>query len=304
MLAGAEEQFSVGAEMTAARALMAHLVDYAGLFPPAGLDMLTAARRYREYLTGEDRWALGRFVVPAARLAEFETAFEEVCCGEHEPVWRLSVLASADASRDARAVADLPRGAMRVESLEVKAGAAEDTGRFLSNWEPEIPAYVEFPSGAAEAMLPVLARFGARAKIRTGGVTAEAFPAIDAVADFLLACARRRVAFKATAGLHHAVRAAYKLTYEADSARATMHGFANVLLAAMLAWRGAEKQAVMETLALAQAQAFSFHEESVQWLKFEAGVDEIAATRRDFATSYGSCSFTEPLEEARRLGWV
>lgn len=290
--------------MIAARALMAHLVDYAGLFPPAGLDMLTAARRYREYLTGEDRWALGRFVVPATRLAEFETAFEEVCCGEHEPVWRLSVLASADASRDATAIADLPRGAMKVDSVEVKAGTAQDAERFLSNWEPEIPAYVEFPTSVAEAMLPVLARFGAGAKIRTGGVTAEAFPTIDAVADFLLACARQRVVFKATAGLHHAVRAAHKLTYEADSDLATMHGFANVFLAAMLAWRGAEKQAVIETLALAQAPAFTFNEESVQWLEFEAGVDEIAATRRDFATSYGSCSFTEPLEEAQRLGWL
>ncbi|HEV2464250.1 MAG TPA: hypothetical protein VGT04_10615 [Acidobacteriaceae bacterium] len=290
--------------MNAARALMAHLVDYAGLFPPAGLDMLTAARRYREYLAGEDRWALGRFVVPAAKLAEFEKAFEELCCGEHEPVWRVSVLASGDAPCDARAVADLPRGAMTVESVEVKVGNAQDAERFLSNWESELPPYVEFPSGVAEAMLPVLARFGARAKIRTGGVAAEAFPTTDVVADFLLACARQRIAFKATAGLHHAVRASHKLTYEVDSARATMHGFANVFLAAILAWRGEKKQAIVDTLALAQASAFTFNEESVQWLGFEAGVDEIAATRRDFATSYGSCSFTEPLEEARRLGWA
>lgn len=290
--------------MTAAHALMSHLVDYAGLFPPAGLDMITAVRRYREYLAGEDRWALGRFVFPAAKLAEFETAFEEMCCGEHEPVWRLSVLASADASHDATAAADLPRGAMTVESIEMKAGTAQEAERYLSNWELGIPVFVEFPPQAVEAMLPVLARFGACAKIRTGGVTAEAFPTIEVVADFLLACAHQRVAFKATAGLHHAVRAAHKLTYETNSARATMHGFANVFLAAMLAWRGAKKQAVMETLALAQARTFNFNEESVQWLEFEAGVDEIATTRRDFATSYGSCSFTEPLEEARRLGWV
>lgn len=290
--------------MTAARALMAQLVDYAGLFPPAGLDTLTAVRRYRQYLAGEDRWALGRFVVHAAKLAEFESAFEEVCCGEHEPVWRLSVLAAADASRDATAVADLPRGPMTVESLELKVGTAQEAERYLSNWELEVPVFVEFPSQVVDTILPVVARFGARAKIRTGGVTAEAFPTIDAVADFLLACARQRVAFKATAGLHHAVRAAHKLTYEVKSARATMHGFANVFLAAMLAWRGAKRQAVLETLAVARASAFDFSEESVQWLGFEAGVDEIAATRREFATSYGSCSFTEPLEEARRLGWV
>jgi hypothetical protein len=97
--------------MTAAgRALMAGLVDYAGLFPPAGLGMLEAVRRYREYLAGPDRWALGRFVVPAARLAEFGAAFEEVCCGEREPVWGLSVLGSGDAARDAEAIGGLARG--------------------------------------------------------------------------------------------------------------------------------------------------------------------------------------------------
>src|SRR5690348_13527492 len=101
--------------MTAAgRALMAGLVDYAGLYPPAGLGMLEAVRQYRGYLAGPDRWALGRFVVPAARLAEFESAFEEVCCGEREPVWPLSVLGSGgDLGR-------LARGAVLVESLEIK----------------------------------------------------------------------------------------------------------------------------------------------------------------------------------------
>lgn len=283
---------------------MADLVDYAGLFPPAGLDMLTAVRRYREYLTGEDHWALGRFVVPAARLSEFQEAFRQVCCEEHEPFWRLSVLSSGDAARDAMAIAELERGAISVDSVEVKAGTAQEAERFLATWGAAIPVYVEFPSGSADAILPVLARFGARAKVRTGGVAAEAFPSVDAIADFLLACARRSVAFKATAGLHHAIRGAYKLTYEARSARATMHGFTNIFLAAVLALRNSDKRAVSETLALEQEPAFVFEEESARWLSFEAGVDEIASARKNFALSYGSCSFTEPIEEARRLQWV
>jgi hypothetical protein len=282
--------------MTAAgRALMTGLVDYAGLFPPAGLGMLEAVRRYREYLAGPDRWALGRFVVPAARLAEFEAAFEEVCCGEREPVWPLSVLGSGgDLGR-------LARGAVLVESLEIKATDAADAERLLAELGTGIPVYVEFAPGDADAMLPVLARRGARAKIRTGGVTAKAFPSVEAVAEFLLACARARVAFKATAGLHHVVRCSYKLTYELESAQAVMHGFANVFLAAALAWRGAEKRALAETL---EATEFSFSDDGVTWLGFELGVDEIAAVRREFAMSYGSCSFEEPVGEAQTLGWV
>jgi len=150
-------------------------------------------------------------------------------------------------------------------------------------------------------ILPVLVRRGARAKIRTGGVTAGTFPSGETVADFLLACARARVAFKATAGLHHAVRGSYRLTYEAESANAKMHGFANVFLAAALAWRGAEKSALVETM---EAREFSFAGDVVRWLGFELSVGEIAAARREFAMSYGSCSFEEPVGEAQTLGWV
>lgn len=281
--------------MTAAgRALMTGLVDYAGLFPPAGLGMLEAVRRYREYLAGPDRWALGRFVVPAARLAEFEAAFEKVCCGEREPVWPLSILGTGGLD-------GLARGAVLVESLEIKAADAQEAEKLLAELGSEIPVYVEFAPGNADAILPVLVRRGARAKIRTGGVTAGTFPSGETVADFLLACARARVAFKATAGLHHVVRGSYKLTYELESAQAKMHGFANVFLAAALAWRGAEKSALVKTM---EAREFSFAGDVVRWLGFELSVGEIAAARREFAMSYGSCSFEEPVGEAQTLGWV
>ena len=281
--------------MTAAgRALMTGLVDYAGLFPPAGLGMREAVGRYREYLTGKDRWALGRFVVPAERLAEFEAAFEEVCCAEREPVWPISILGTGD-------LGGLSRGAISVESIEAKVGSVAETERVLSQFGSGIPVYVEFPPVEAEAVLPLMARRGARAKIRTGGVTAEAFPSVEAVADFLLACARARVPFKATAGLHHAVRGSYRLTYEPESARAVMHGFANVFLAAAQAWRGAEKRDLVRTL---EAAEFKFEGDSVRWAGFELGAGEIAEARREFAMSYGSCSFEEPVEELRALGWV
>ena len=220
--------------MTAIRVLMRGLVDYAGLFPPASLDMLGAVRRYREYLTGENRWALGRFVVPASRLGEFSAAFEEVCCGEREPVWPLSVLLSGDAAKDAVAMNGLARGPVSLDCVEMKTSSPAQAELFLTGLQSGPLAYVEFAPGAATEFLTVLARFGARAKIRTGGVTAESFPSAEMVAEFLAACAREQVVFKATAGLHHALRGAYRLMYESESAVATMHGFVNVFLAAVL----------------------------------------------------------------------
>jgi hypothetical protein len=295
--------------MSAMRALMTGLVDYAGLFPPASLDMTSAVRRYREDLSGEDSWALGRFVVPAMRLNEFSAVFNEVCCGEHEPVWPLSVLASGNTASDEEAMDALVRGPFIIDSLEMKAGSAVQAEPLLKDLRVRRVTYVEFAQGNTPAALTLLARFGARAKIRTGGLTVESVPSTEEVSKFLVACARAKVAFKATAGLHHAVRGVYRLTYERESKRAMMHGFVNVFLAAVLAYRGEDAQALIETLNEKEASAFVFGDDNVRWHRFDAGVDEIEAVRREFAISYGSCSFSEPLEEARfweatSHGWV
>lgn len=290
--------------MTAASALLAGLIDYAGLFPPASLDMLSAVRRYREYLAGEDRWALGKFIVPAARLRDFSAAFNGVCCGERETLWRLSILASADPASDQAAIAALDEGAFSIASIEIKAASRADADRLFSLFNTGTAAYVEFPPADAPRMLPALVRSGVRAKIRTGGLTADAIPSTETVAGFLAECAHAHVPFKATAGLHHAVRAAHPLTYEPQSPRATMHGFANVFLAAVLAQRGEDPPALIKTLNLSDAGSFSFSDDTVRWLTFHACIDEIQAVRREFAISYGSCSFEEPLQEAKALGWL
>ena len=77
----------------ALRSLLTGLIDYAGLFPPAGLGMEAAVRNYDSYVRDEHAWMLGRFIVPAARLAEYE---DTVCnSGVDASGWSLSVLATA-----------------------------------------------------------------------------------------------------------------------------------------------------------------------------------------------------------------
>src|SRR5215813_3719197 len=115
------------------RDLLLGLIDYAGLFPPAALDMRTATRKYAEYRESEYRWALGRFVVPIARLDEFEKAVEGILPDggwDGDEFWRLSALGGGDLSSDLKRIAefnqkhatsDSSAGAAKIDAIEIKA---------------------------------------------------------------------------------------------------------------------------------------------------------------------------------------
>jgi hypothetical protein len=65
------EQAADGVMMGALDALMAGIIDYAGLFPPAELPMRPVVENFATYRSGPHREMLGRLIVPAARMAEF-----------------------------------------------------------------------------------------------------------------------------------------------------------------------------------------------------------------------------------------
>lgn len=121
---------------------------------------------------------------------------------------------------------------------------------------------------------------GARAKVRCGP---EA-PPVDVLAELIRGCRSVGIPFKATAGLHHAVRT------EAQ------HGFVNLLAAAVF---GDEERALAED----DAGAFALGE-TFRWREREANPQDIAEVRRSLLVSIGSCSFTEPVEELEALGWL
>jgi hypothetical protein len=183
---------------------------------------------------------------------------------------------------------DFPLSVLGVD--EVKA-ASESEIEAIGNRE----AFVEVSD---LALIDVLARRGLRAKLRTGGVTAEAFPAVQFVAAFITHCAERHVPFKATAGLHHPVRCVRPLTYAADSPSGTMHGFVNLFMAAALIDPAAE------ILAEEDPRAFHFDDDFASWRDHAIGTEDLERVRREFALSFGSCSFEEPVAELRELGWL
>jgi hypothetical protein len=242
-------------------ALLAHAIDYAGLYPPAALPLSSVLENYRRYRESQDAWILNRLVLPLSKLSEAQPG----------DGWRISLLTDDEPG-------PLPP---QVETIETKLA------RRLG-----LPAYCEAP-------LDRIA--GAFAKIRTGGLTPEAIPRSEELADFLAEAAARRVPFKATAGLHHPFRSRRPLTYAADSPRALMHGFVNVFTAAAFAWHGLERQALVEILNDEDPRAFDFSGAELRWRGRALSTPQIAAARRQFAHSFGSCSFEEPLGELREL---
>ena len=290
-----------------ARALFAGLVDYAGLFPPAALAMDAAVAEYARWRRSPEAWMLGRFVAPASRLVELGRASDAAlpAPGAGEP-WRVSALVGADLRGDAARVSSWNvshSGRAAVDSVELKAASPREAEAALDALPLGVAAFVELPLDAdLSGVLTTLKRRGARAKIRTGGVLPDAIPEPAAVARFIAACAHERVPFKATAGLHHPVRSDRALTYERDSPRATMHGFLNVFAAAALAREGLSADEVEAVLREDDPAAFRLDEAGLDWRGLGASTAALAAARRDFAVSFGSCSFAEPVAELHALG--
>jgi hypothetical protein len=147
----------------------------------------------------------------------------------------------------------------------------------------------------------VVARVGARAKIRTGGLTPESIPPAAEVIAFIAACHREGVPFKATAGLHHPVRGSYRLTYEADSPVGTMYGFLNVFVAAALLYTGESEATAIAALEESDPATFGFEDDAIVWRDKRITAGQIQASRQIFAISFGSCSFREPIDELALL---
>jgi hypothetical protein len=292
-------------------ALLRGSIDYAGLFPPAGLEMPRAVRSYAEYRAGPYAWALGRFVLPASRIGEFEAASADLLPrASGAAPWRIAVLLGGDPAADLHEIGELNcrhaaegAGAVTADVVEARADSAEAVERLLSRMPSWLQAYVEI--NVARDPAPLVAAIGAaggRAKVRTGGVTADAFPPASDLVRFVRTCLSAGVPFKATAGLHHPLRAEYRLTYEPDSPRGPMFGFLNLFLANALAAAGADDRETGLLLEERDRGAFRFDNDGVEWRNRRLDLEGIRRTRESGMVSFGSCSFTEPISDLESLG--
>jgi hypothetical protein len=302
MLAGIEEAFharksyEVSGEKSAIETLLAGLIDYAGLYPPASLDMQSAVENYRAFRHDKNAYALGRFIVDSNRVDEFLAAAGSV------QDMRLSVIVSQ--SVDSDRLRELIEQGVWIEAIEMKAGSRADVER-ISRYLPEgVETYFEVPVEPVQPdMLCAISATGGRVKLRMGGVIPEAFPSSGAVARALVAFARAGLAFKATAGLHHPLRSNHRLTYSPESPKGLMHGFVNLMCAAALIHSGGDADEAEQILEEQDPAAWTLTPQAIAWRSHCWTVDHLSETRKKFV-SFGSCSFEEPIRDMETLGWL
>jgi hypothetical protein len=295
------------------RALLTHSVDYAGMFPPCSLGLEPALKNQAEYVRSPDTWMLGAFVLS---IEQFDAAKQLLSQFDAQHPLRVAALGPKTASANAflealeetdAAICSLSRHNVDLISIshlemflphDVNVASLQEARSILG----DLAVFWEAPPDRAEQTLALLAGFNSDAdsatfgyKLRTGGVTADAFPTSPQIAKALVTPATHQLPIKFTAGLHHPLRQ-YR-----EEVQTKMHGFLNVLGAAALAaehrWDTNQTARMLED---ENVDSFSFTDDFFAWREWRIDTKRLQYRRR-FVVSFGSCSFDEPREDLRAL---
>jgi hypothetical protein len=273
--------------------LFARFVDDAALFPPGSAAMPAAVRGYLAARSGEHAGLVGVFLCPASRLPDL--IVELVKAKPTEPV-PLSLVVDNGLGGVPKAVSTVEsrRNMLRLRMVEMSAPSDVD-----ATWLERVAEFV--PEDVVRVVEPVrpssvdraawldgvrrVARYGCWPKLRCGGLRAGAFPAVADVADFLTAVCAENVSFKASAGLHHAVR------YRDEETGFTHHGFVNLLVAVARTLSGRDAAAALESTDVDALVA-----------ELRELPEATARSVRQTFASYGSCSLEDPVADLMKLG--
>jgi hypothetical protein len=296
------------------RALLNQAIDYAGMFPPCSLALEPALQNHAEYVRSPEAWMLNGFVLPVEQFdaaRQFLSGFDR-----HHPL-RVAALGPRTAKADVfldglynaetaiRSFSEYDTDLVSISHLEmflpddVDSASLKEARAIVG----ELPVFWEAPPERAEQAIAMIAGHNSDVdtatfgyKLRTGGVTADAFPTSAQIASALVTQATDQLPVKFTAGLHHPIR------QFRDEVKTKMHGFLNVLGAAVLAaeYQWDADQAVM-MLEDEHPGSFSFTDDVFAWRDWKIGTERLQY-RRKFVRSFGSCSFDEPRDDLRGLG--
>jgi len=143
------------------------LIDYAGLFPPAALELDPAIRNYARDVQSEDSWMLATFICPSGRLSDLAGYVPELFPDDGSPPLRVSALAvrASDAAsftpawEETRSAIDefesVSGGRGRVEAVEVAVPLELfENPRALSDWISTVGLWDEDASASTSGSHP------------------------------------------------------------------------------------------------------------------------------------------------------
>jgi len=298
------------------RAFLNQAIDYAGMFPPCALALEPALRNQASYVRSSEAWMLNGFVLPIKQFDATRQFFSEF--DSHHPL-RVAALGPKTTKADAfldglynaetaiRSFSRYDADLVSISHLEMFLPEDVDTASLKAarSIVRDLPVFWEAPPERAEQAIAMIAghnsdkemaTFGY--KLRTGGVTADAFPTSAQIASALVTAATHQLPIKFTAGLHHPIR------QFRDEVKTRMHGFLNVLGAAVLAaehqWDADQAAMMLED---EDSGSFSFTDDFFAWGDWKIAMERLQY-RRKFVRSFGSCSFDEPRDDLRALGFL
>ncbi len=301
---------------------MSRIIDYAGLYPPASLPLEQAFANFVKYQNDAEAWMLSRFVLPARRLTELSPLLPAV--GNFS--FTLLGRGGKDADefshsleldvQEIRSFASLHAARVVLDMFEVVLPASSFDDQFALNTLVKQTAdllninglivFFEAPFGddwqmRADKLFYALRKVKDKHvgfKLRTGGVTADAFPTTEQVAWTIVEARDSGIPLKCTAGLHHPIR------HFNESVQTKMHGFLNVFGAGVLAAaNGISQDLVQFILDDEDPASFSFSDDAFEWKGLHADTADIERIRHQ-VTSFGSCSFDEPREDLQKLSFL
>jgi hypothetical protein len=295
------------------RTLLDQAIDYAGMFPPCSLPLEPALQNHASYVRSPEAWMLNGFVLP---VEQFDAARQLLSNFDPQHPLRVAALGSKTATADAflealehavaaiRSFAKYDVDLVSISHLEMVFPQDVDSA-FLGEAQTivgDLPVFWEAPPERAEQTIRLLAdhnldgggaTFGY--KLRTGGVTADAFPTSAQITHALVTRGTDQLPIKFTAGLHHPIR------QFRDEVKTKMHGFLNVLGAAVLAMEHQwDANQVVMMLEDEDPRSFSFTNDLFAWRDWQIDLERLQY-RRQFVRSFGSCSFDEPRDDLRAL---
>lgn len=269
------------------RVFFEHLIHDAAIYPPGSAPMDLAVRHHLRYGQSPSGFICGPFLAPFSKLSQLRAYLSE------DDELDLAIIGTTIEELQCALDVCNEDTRLRLSHFEIPL-PLESVAPFLERLSNEIDlnaqkVFVEVPLNEnLQRGLDVISSSGFCAKFRTGGLTKEAFPSEDQLADAIYGAIERNVYFKLTAGLHKALRNSEPTTgFE-------HHGFLNVIVALSTLLSGGDDARASEILA---------ERDGVQLLKMLSHVDVSLARRvRSIFAGYGSCSIDEPYQELLSLG--